>query len=265
MLRCESSHSFDQAKQGYFNLLLNQDKKSKTPGDTAEMVQARKHFLECGFYTPIVNKCEDLLSHLLKSNCGTQDSIFHYTDIACGEGYYTESFYSFLSQQTNQVALTAVDISTPAIKSAAKRIANQAWLVGNAFRLPISDSSQDLVSHLFSRPCPSEARRILKTGGALIDVSAGPAHLIELREKLYDKIKHKTELSAESVYGDAFTLLEQACIKFEVTLTTSQQIENLITMTPHTWKAPREKIAAICESQELSLTCDININVFQTT
>ena len=48
-LSCEKNHSFDQAKQGYVNLLPVQFKHSKAPGDNKEMVVARRAFLDKGF------------------------------------------------------------------------------------------------------------------------------------------------------------------------------------------------------------------------
>jgi len=42
--RCEQGHSYDVAKQGYVNLHVVQHKHSKTPGDTAESVLARREF-----------------------------------------------------------------------------------------------------------------------------------------------------------------------------------------------------------------------------
>lgn len=50
-LRCTNNHSFDFAKEGYVNLLPVQQKNSKQPGDSLEMVQARRAFLETGHYS----------------------------------------------------------------------------------------------------------------------------------------------------------------------------------------------------------------------
>ncbi len=41
---CENRHQFDQAKEGYVNLLPVQHKGSREPGDSAEMMQARRDF-----------------------------------------------------------------------------------------------------------------------------------------------------------------------------------------------------------------------------
>jgi len=43
--RCVSGHSFDIASQGYTHLLPVQHKRSRDPGDSKEMVAARRRFL----------------------------------------------------------------------------------------------------------------------------------------------------------------------------------------------------------------------------
>ena len=42
---CPQRHQFDLAKEGYVNLLPVQFKRSRDPGDSAEMMQARREFL----------------------------------------------------------------------------------------------------------------------------------------------------------------------------------------------------------------------------
>lgn len=41
------------AKEGYVNLLPVQHKRSRDPGDSAEMMQARRAFLDAGHYQPL--------------------------------------------------------------------------------------------------------------------------------------------------------------------------------------------------------------------
>ena len=43
---CPGRHQFDVAKEGYVNLLPVQHKRSRDPGDSAEMMQARRAFLD---------------------------------------------------------------------------------------------------------------------------------------------------------------------------------------------------------------------------
>ncbi|KZX78980.1 hypothetical protein A3715_09150 [Oleiphilus sp. HI0009] len=256
-LRCEQNHCFDRAKQGYFNLLLNQDKSSKNPGDTIEMVQARQRFLALGHYRAIVDACISQISHHAKSH---QVPTITYTDIACGEGYYTQQFHNFLARDMSlECALTGIDISIPAIRTAAKRVKEAAWLVGNAFRLPVSDHSQSLVTHMFSRPCMSEARRIIMNDGLLLDVSAGQNHLIELRKHLYPDVKIKKRVEKTPISNEDFELLEDQRVSYTFTLNSKDAILDLITMTPHVWRAQRSEIERTAELRSLSLSCDVYV------
>ncbi|MDD4905988.1 MAG: 23S rRNA (guanine(745)-N(1))-methyltransferase, partial [Methylobacter tundripaludum] len=50
---CENNHHFDLAKEGYLNLLPVQHKRSVEPGDNKQMMQARREFLEAGYYEPM--------------------------------------------------------------------------------------------------------------------------------------------------------------------------------------------------------------------
>lgn len=283
-LRCVNNHCFDQAKQGYFNLLLNQDKNSSKPGDTVEMVQARKRFLELGHYQSITQRCIELifahcnvvrrsksnvsdssLESSLERSAGAslgQKPIFRYCDIACGEGYYTQHIYASLADSLASTTLTALDISTPAIRSGAKRVKDAFWLVGNAFRLPLQDTSQDLITHLFSRPCPAEAARVLKPDGVLIDVSAGTNHLLELRESLYPDIKQKA-VSTDNPYEELYFEAAREDLRFSFTLDKKSEIEDLIGMTPHTWRASQENIKQAAARGTLALTADVTIKAYK--
>ena len=43
-------HCFDRAKEGYWHLLPVQSMRTKAPGDSKEMVAARRAFLNAGYY-----------------------------------------------------------------------------------------------------------------------------------------------------------------------------------------------------------------------
>src|ERR1700756_3726015 len=57
MLTCTNSHTFDIAKEGYVNLL-----RKKLPGDTKAMLIARRNFLEQGYYQPLSDTINSLVS-----------------------------------------------------------------------------------------------------------------------------------------------------------------------------------------------------------
>lgn len=258
-LICANKHSFDRAKQGYFNLLLNQDKKSKSPGDTSEMVKARTEFLKLGHYQPILDRIHQLVRQHL-----TFSEHVHYCDIACGEGYYTEQVRETLNHQTHCVT-TGLDISMPAVKAAARQYSNTTWLVANAFRLPLESTSQQLVSHLFSRPCMSEAERILSAEGLLIEVSSGTTHLVELRKALYGELKDKTESASASGVEQNGNLIKLASeqLEFAFELKQADDIANLIMMTPHAWRASKEAQQGVIMQEQLTLSADVRIDLYR--
>lgn len=60
---CPQRHQFDLAKEGYVNLLPVQFKRSRDPGDSAEMMQARRAFLDAGHYQPLRDAIAERLRH----------------------------------------------------------------------------------------------------------------------------------------------------------------------------------------------------------
>ncbi len=93
-LKCASGHSFDLAKEGYANLVTH--KLAASVGDSKEMLQARRSFLEHGHYQPLSALLNELvLSHLHQEAGNTEKDEDGETlprtvvvDVGCGEGYY---------------------------------------------------------------------------------------------------------------------------------------------------------------------------------
>jgi len=265
-LQCENRHLFDLARQGYVNLLLSHQKKSKHPGDNTEMVAARTEFLNRGYYSDIAQSMSALAVGLLQP----QQTLprLHYCDIGCGEGYYTEQLHQALikagASSNTHLTTSGVDISSAAIKAASKRNKDIQWLIASAAHLPMASASQDLVSCLFFHLNGSEAARILKPGAPLITVTAGPKHLIELRELLYDSIKPET--GPESLLNvQQLAHIETQSLLKPFTLSTSEDITQLFTMTPHYWRTKPEKKRQLSSIKRLELTLDIRIHLYQRT
>ena len=106
--RCVQGHCFDVARQGYVNLLTVTQKHSRHPGDTREMVAARRAFLDAGWYAPIAKTLADLVRRF----CPETASVL---DAGCGEGYY-------LSQLGWVPERWGIDISRDAVRYAAVRL-----------------------------------------------------------------------------------------------------------------------------------------------
>ncbi|MAA63070.1 MAG: rRNA (guanine-N1)-methyltransferase, partial [Idiomarina sp.] len=110
--RCENGHSYDVAKQGYVNLLPVQNKRSKDPGDSKAMVQARREFLDQGYYQPLAQVLADTVFAQ-----GEQAVL----DAGCGEGYYLRYLVEQAEQNGTDLCMAALDISKWAVQAAAKR------------------------------------------------------------------------------------------------------------------------------------------------
>ena len=115
---CPQRHQFDMAKEGYVNLLPVQHKRSRDPGDSAEMMQARRAFLDAGHYQPL----RDAIVAQLRERLDEKATAV--LDIGCGEGYYTHAFADALPEITT----FGLDVSKVAIKAAAKRYPQDGWI-----------------------------------------------------------------------------------------------------------------------------------------
>ncbi len=229
-LSCKKGHCFDLAKTGYANLLLQNKKNSKLPGDNKLMVDARKNFLDGGFYKPLCDEISKILSDNKIIN-SKNPSIF---DAGCGEGYYTVNLAKKLSNGT----FYGADISKTAVLFADKRanlnsVSNTKFFVGSIFRLPISDGTFDASLNIFAPFCREETLRILKKTGRFIMVIPAENHLFSLKEKIYDNPYFNEPKDYEI---DGFSLENVRKIEYKIALNSNEQIQNLFKMTPYYYK-----------------------------
>lgn len=256
--RCDNNHCFDTAKQGYTNLLLVQNKRSRAPGDDAVMVESRTRFLNAGLYQPIA----DALNQQLLSQLTNNDSALSIIDAGCGEGYYTERLQQAMRDRQQPCDIVGIDISKFAVRAAARRSKACRWFVANSSRLPVADGSADIVLSLFS-PLPSkEFARVCTPQGLLFVASTGPQHLIEMREQLYDKVDQQSLEPANQLQSH-FQRVSQHSLTQHIDLTCAQQIEDLLSMTPHYWRASPARKQQLCQQPSMTVTLDIQLHCFK--
>jgi 23S rRNA (guanine745-N1)-methyltransferase len=197
---CPRGHAFDIARSGYVNLLQPQDRRSKSPGDPREAVEARRRLLDAGYGGA-------LLQALLEEIPEPAASVL---DVGCGEGSYLGGIAG-----RRAVEAHGIDLSTPAIEMAARRHPGAAWVVGNADRfLPWETGSFDAVLSIDARLNPEEMRRVLKPGGLLVVAVPAADDLIELREAVLGEglLKDRME-RAEAVLADGFELAARRTVR----------------------------------------------------
>lgn len=256
-LSCESGHSFDIARQGYVNLLLANEKRSKDPGDSKEMVGARSHFLDAGHYSALAEKLADLLIGLP----GDKGTI---VDAGCGEGYYLKHLHDrFLDTDLVSTTLLGYDISKWAVQAAARRFP-ATWLVASNRNIPLRDQSADVLLSLFGFPAYDSFHRLLKTDGILVLANAGPQHLIELREVIYPtvNVSNSNELAQAKAAG--FTLVESTAVQYQIPSLSQSEIGQLLLMTPHLFRASREGRNKAQLLETISLSVDVELQVLRT-
>lgn len=114
---CKKGHSFDVAAEGYAYLLPPNKKHSKDPGDTRQMVAARRAFLEAGYYEPFRRRLCELACEALQGVPAPA-----VLDAGCGEGWYTSALLDALHGAGMTPELCGFDISKSAVRAAAKRL-----------------------------------------------------------------------------------------------------------------------------------------------
>ena len=252
--RCSVGHCFDAAAQGYTNLLPVQNKRSRDPGYSKEMVAARRRFLESGAYQPIAAAVSQaVLADLPPGSLACLDA-------GCGEGYYLRQLADAAERSSEQqtLALLGLDISKWAVISAAKRDKRSNWIVGSNANLPVPTAALDRVLCMFGFPVYAEFARVLKTGGLLLQVDAGPDHLRELRETIYPTLK--AERTTPTAIPDGFTPDTTESIRYSLDLVGQAQIADLLAMTPHLYRATAEGRAKAAALTALTVTVDVRLN-----
>ncbi|MFZ3183275.1 MAG: methyltransferase domain-containing protein [Pseudomonas sp.] len=248
---CPAKHSFDRARQGYLNLLPVQHKNSREPGDNAAMVEARRRFLDGGHYAPLAKRLAELAAGFTPER---------WLDIGCGEGYYTQQIADALPNADGY----ALDISREAVKQACKRSPQLTWLVASMARVPLADASCQLLASVFSPLDWQEAKRLLAPGGGLLRMGPTREHLYELRQQLYDEVREYDDQKHLALVPDGMQLAHSETLSFKLKLETAQDRADLLSMTPHGWRASVEKRNAVIE-QDLEVTVSIRYDWFQRT
>ncbi|KJS09501.1 MAG: rRNA (guanine-N1)-methyltransferase [Gammaproteobacteria bacterium BRH_c0] len=253
--RCDAGHSFDIARDGYTHLLPVQNKRSRDPGDSKEMVAARRRFLNAGFYQPAAAA----IARTVLADLPPQGSL-NCLDAGCGEGYYLRQLAA-AGAAVQTLAALGLDISKWAVQAAAKQNKQVNWVVGSNANLPILAGSLDLVLCIFGFPVYGEFARVLKADGQLLLVEAGPDHLRELRQIIYPTLKAGP--AGEMAQAPGFYPHSSDTLSYSLQLNGAEQIADLLAMTPHLYRASAEGRAKAAALTTLSVTVDIRLSLYR--
>ena len=225
---CKAGHSYDRAREGYYNLLLRSV--GGVHGDNREMVLARRAFLDTGAYLPLADA---LYGAVRETAQDSSESL----DAGCGEGYYTDHIAKKLSFDSVCASVSGFDISRDAIRYAAKKNPSLSLAVAGSYDMPVFDGSVDILLNLFAPLALEESLRVLRRGGRFIMAIPGENHLFGLKKVLYEN-PYKNTVQDSSLSG--FSLLSAEPISYTLTLDTPESISSLFMMTPYAYRTPRE-------------------------
>ncbi len=245
--RCENNHCFDQAKEGYVNLLPVQHKHSKSPGDNNDMVNARRAFLDKGFYQPLI----DTLLSYYKTYEQDNNAVL---DAGCGEGFYTHQY----KNQGNKVY--GIDISKSAVKIAAKRYKNCHFSVGTLSNLPFEDESLGWINSIYAPILEEEFSRVLSNNGYLLTVTPAEKHLIELKSLIY---RNPKEHDTEKDPIENLQLIKEQKLNYTMNFNHSTDMINLLAMTPFAFKASEDVINTLKAKTAFTCQADFLIRLYK--
>lgn len=245
--KCQNRHCFDEAKEGYVNLLVS-SKSGSLIGDNRDMANSRKDFLSKGYFSPLADEIIKIISEHGKENpmlC----------DICCGEGWYGD----YIKQKTN-CNMAGFDISKEMVRLAGKRRNGITYFVANLSKIPLKDESVDIAFHLFAPFHEKEFSRIIKKDGLIITAVAGENHLFELKEILYDTPYKNDE---EPPKTELLHLREKRKVKAKIHLTSKKDIDALFKMTPYYYHTSEKDKAKLEKFSELTVTAEFAVFVYK--
>ncbi len=249
--RCSNGHSYDRAKEGYFNFLLGRS--GGVHGDNMKMVEARRSFLGKGYYFPLARRLSELI--LLYTDKGGA-----VLDAGSGEGYYTDIVEKAVFERDNDSFLSGFDISKDAVKRAAKVNPRVTFAVASSYDMPVGDGCVDTLYNVFSPLAIDESRRVLKPGGKFIMVIPDEEHLFELKEAIYDT-PYKNKVENTEISG--FKLLSKENLRYKMELDSPDAVRSLFMMTPYAYRTSPENISKIEKLSSLSCRAEFILLVYE--
>lgn len=253
-LACGSGHSFDAARQGYYNLLVG--KGTAFEADTAEMVEARFNFLEDGHYRPLADAVAAAVVPCLSGEPAVV------LDSGTGTGYYLRVLLDAAAEAGRNVSALGVDISKFALRRAARVNGEAINLVWDVWQpLPVADNSVDAITVVFAPRNAPEFARVLRPSGRLAVVTPCAGHLGSLAGITgMLGIQEDKDNRLTGAMAPHFTVEDAREVSFPLSLT-RREAADLAYMGPAGHHLDRRAIAARLENQPGTIESEARIRL----
>lgn len=247
---CELGHSYDEAREGYYNLTLSS--KGGSHGDNKDMILARRAFLSAGHYEPLAVRIAELTLEYTAPLATVLDA-------GLGEGYYTDIIERSLYDRDGDSRVFGFDISKDAVRSAAKRNSRIGLAVSGSYHMPIADGSIDTLINTFSPLALDETYRALRTGGIFIMAIPEEEHLFGLKAAIYEQ-PYKNKVAEYGLSG--FDLIHTERVRYPLDLR-GDDVKSLFMMTPYAYRTKQSDKEKILSLEHLVTDADFRIFVYR--
>jgi len=251
-LICKNKHAFDIARQGYANL-LNQVINTNY---NKQLFESRKRLItNTSFFTNLHEKITELILN------DRFNSTIHILDAGCGEGSHLSQIHHYLIESEASIKASAgIDISKEGILEAAKYYQDQMWFVANLSNLPFQEHTFNVILNILSPANYREFARVLKPNGMVIKVVPQRGYLKELRmfEGGDDNHSFYSNENIVDLFYDHFKDVKKERLCYQISLGKTNTNE-LLKMTPLTWKWPKEKVESFKNTATHTITVDFDV------
>lgn len=234
---CVNNHSFDKAKSGYINLLLN----SPSSGDNKLMIDSREKILSLGYYDILANKILEVIKKY---------EIKSVLDCGCGEGYYVKHIKDNLD-----IKAYGMDISKYACLKASKQSTNITYVVASVSDIPFSNNEFDAMLSNFAPVDETEFERVASK--YIIKIIPNKHHLIEVKNYLYEETIIKDSKVPQFM---GFDLIEEINLNYKKYV---MEVLDLVRMTPYYYRTKINEAELINYSS--NVTFDFKLLVYKKT
>lgn len=255
-IACRDRHSFDLSGKGYVNLLLN----AAQADYDKKMLESRNILCRNDFFRPMIDEISALI---LKEALNKSKARHNILDAGCGEGSH---IYQVISKLSIDAPITVkgygIDISKEGIKLAARNYPGIMWCVADLARIPFAGRQFDVILSILSPSNYAQFNRVLADNGIIIKILPGSSYLKELRSHFYgctDKETYSKNRVIEH-FKNSFDILDTRQIQYTMPVS-SESLEQLVRMTPLSWRAPVEKLKDIHSAGIENVSVDLTVVV----
>ncbi|WP_124058344.1 methyltransferase domain-containing protein [Vaginisenegalia massiliensis] len=254
-LVCGQGHRYDLAKQGYGFMAA---KAYESKYDQALFSARRRIICQSGFYRGLH---QALLEQIKAYQSSMKVSQLQIVDAGCGEGSHLAWLGKALGPNHRLIGL---DLSKAGVQLATDYNGLLLPLVADLANLPLLDQQTDIILSLLSPANYDEFNRTLKANGLVIKVIPNRGYLQEIRQGLmslgYQTDKPYDNEQVIQAFVHQYPDFQQVQV-FDQAILTDQDLQDLVAMTPLTWRLDDGHRQQLLDHLNSTMTLDVSVLV----